>query len=285
MKNFTKKLMGMILVFTMIVTLLPSYTVLANEKKPGVKEIFSSADSKDEVKTLDINGDGKKEKVRIKTTANEYAIESIRIDVNGKKVFETEGDYYPLYVVTVDCITLKSGKKYVSILASTDNDDPVIANIYKYDKSTKRLKKVLDLNTENVKSFSEKIDCGVFHKYINKLSVSGEKIKVEYEGQAVSTGYVKWDISYKLKNGKFVKANSSSAIKENRKFTAKKKITFYNDKRKSKIAFTVKSGDVVSLKKISVYKGKYYLQYSYKGKKGWIYAGKSEIFKNVFLAG
>lgn len=254
-----------------------------NRAEASVTKIYEQSYSKVLTeKQTDITGDGKKDIIRVNTADNESGdITAIIIFINGKAALS----FHDIYVfgITIDSITLKSGQKLFYIETPTSNDDTDVSAIYRYDNTTGKLKGAAALLSQ--------IDMwgkGVFHCYVKSIKTKGNNLVVSYYGQTCACGYTKWKYTYGYSNGKLNMKNRTvkpDGKYNGKKYKASKKLSFYKNTQLKRKAFTVNKGAEVKLKKICYKNKRFYLQFRYKGKAGWISAGKMDIFDGVILAG
>ncbi len=251
----------------------------ADEVRASTKVLYQSGDGTSGTKKVDLTGDGKKETIKFHISKSDDEIDRFVIKINGKKVFTAKDARYD---VAVDYVKLSSKVQFLWIRNYGDNDDSDFEALYQYQKSGRKLKKILDFDSVNWKE-------GVCHIYTNEVKTTKSTVTVSYWGQMNATGYIGWDCVYNYKDGKLTLKSSASAVKKaiqkNKVFTANQPLTFYKSTKMKSPAFSVKSGEKVTLKKIKVYKGAYYLQFQKGKKKGWISANQSDIFAGVELAG
>lgn len=163
-----------------------------------------------------------------------------------------------------------------------DNDYCEYDRIYKYDKKTGKLKKVLSL-------CSETLPGGTVNVETTKIGVKNSKLVVSYSGVMMATGRITWKYTYEYENGKFILnitwATPKSSTMKNNTFKTNKHLNLYTDVGYDEVAFSVNKGAQLKLTEILLYDGEFYLKFSYKGQTGLIKAEESEVFKNVIIAG
>ena len=130
-------------------------TVQAQSTSPsknfvGKKQIFYSSayystdsGTKTKHRKIDLTGDNKNDTVKIKATNSDDGFSTkLTVTINGKKAFSKTLDTN----VYVTYIRQSKSKEFLCIKSCTDNGYCATAGIYKYDKSTGKLKKVLSMD-------------------------------------------------------------------------------------------------------------------------------------------
>lgn len=238
------------------------YTINFTTKKPTFKR--------------DVTGDGKADTVKLQLTkANSYSLNKVNVLINGKKAASLDAKY--CYGVKVNYISMSKSKVFLQIYTLTDGDYIVSNGIYKYDKKSKKLKKLLDLNKVSGNSYIGAMDV---------TSASDSQIKVACRIQPPETGCIDFSYIFVYKNGKFkLKSNTVTAksmfikapgydryakyFKKNQ-FAAFKTLKFYKDTNLKKVSFKAKKNDILTLKKIKISGKKTYLQFKKGSKTGWV---------------
>ena len=221
----------------------------------------------------DVTGDGQADKLRFKLTKDEYGnyINKVQVNVNGKKALtlKSEGGFYML---TVQYIQIADGQQFLQLFGTADNDYLVENRIFRYDSSTGKLVKVLDLSKVNAV-------CGAV------TEAAGRQIRIEFKKQPAETGWLHWEYTYVYKNGQFrLKSNTAAvyssigdftaedgygAYFKNNEFVSSRSLTFYKGTGLKAKAFEAGKGDVLKLKKIRMSGGKIYLQFQKGNTRGW----------------
>lgn len=220
----------------------------------------------------DVTGDGKRDTVKVKMTRSK-GTSGFTISVNGKQALSKLALYFN--DLTVQYLYMAKNKEFIQIIANGDSSTNVLNEIYRYDKKTRKLVRVLELPSEK-KSFA----C-----YDGRVvSVSGSEIKVQQSYQPPETGWIDWKFTYTYKNGKFKLKSNTAAVKSSylakkNSFRVANSVSFYTSTNLKKKAFTAKRNDVLTLTKIKVSGGKAYLQFKKNGKTGWQKVGN---YSNYF---
>lgn len=247
--------------------------------------------------SADLDSDGVDEKVTAKGIYNRFYdsysgtyydsdLKSIKISIkdNGKTVTTTltaDESYYCLGA-KIYLVKLDNKHRYLNIVMYSDNDYVPYNKMFKYVKSTGKIK--------SVGSFVRKESCISSCKI---SSVSGDRVVFKYVAQPSTTGLISFKLTYLLKDGAFKLKSATTTAKstlgetdfdsygsyfKNSKYKTCKKLTFYTTAGGSTKAYTVDKNKLVTLKKIKLYKGHIYGQFAYGTKTGW----KKLTISNVY---
>lgn len=236
---------------------------------------------------IDLNGDGKKESLKLKAVRDEYEyLCTMSLYIDGRKVLSSP-DYGEPLDVQVHYIKMSKSKILLNVKVVSDGYD-TIDGIYRYDASRKKLLSVGKL-LDQVKT-----EGWAQHSSIVKVTAS--EVKIRYTCLFLEFGTVDWVSAYVWKQGKLcLKSNTANVkfrdtaifpdeytelFKEN-KFVAQKSMKFYTNSSMKKISFRVKDGDTVTLKKIKYTGGKFYMQFLKDSKTGWLRVGDGAAFYGV----
>ena len=224
----------------------------------------------------DITGDGKIDTIKLKLVKDRYhALDKVNIFINGKKSGSL--DCNNSYGISVNYISMSKKNVFLQIYSLGPNDYVEANSIFKYNKKTKKLDNVLDF---------QKVAGGGSMDAHDVTSVSGSQIKVFYTGQPCETGRIECTYTFVFKNGKFKLKSNTTSVKSlftkyvvndkygkylaKHQFVAEKNLNFYKNSNLSKVSFTAKKGDILTLKKIKIAGGKTYLQFKKGAKTGWV---------------
>lgn len=217
------------------------------------------------VSQYDLTGNGKADTLKISATSK-----GVKVYVNGKKAYEKKAEIFE----DIRFCLYKQQKGGMLLAVRPDWYSEQFATLLRY-KSGKYVQKV---NLYGAMGIGE----------IDSLKISSKKIVVPYV-ESRGIGNATFDYTYTLKKGKWVisKYGTNPDIsKDSTKLTVLKKFTAYKDVNSKSKAFTPKVGSEVQVKKCRVYKGKFYVQLSYKGKTGWIKdPGTTAGWFNAVIAG
>lgn len=238
-------------------------------------------------KTLsaDITGDGKADKIRITTSMDKDSrVKKIKVMVNKKTAFTKNCTDVGINYVNAKYARMTNKNEFIQLMGIGDNDYIVFNQIYKYNNKSKKLYPVSNLDDSAYEIIAAKKN----------------SLTIHHADQPAETGWLSWNMTYKFRNNKLVLTNATtstvkSSIGYDKKdtysklfrkniFVTAKKLNFYNGK---KFAFTAPKGKQITLKKLTLSKGKTYLQFQYGKKTGWIsvnnkdYNFESPYFKQV----
>lgn len=225
--------------------------------------------------SIDLNGDGKKDSVKISygfDSKNSGRINRVKVHLNKKPVLNVSA--VGALGVDVQYMRLSKNKEFLYLCGYGDSHMPSISSVYRYDRSKKKMVKVLFLKER-----------GRIGGTVDK--VSSNSIRFTNSCMPNLTGRVKWQYTYIYRNGEFrLKSASAPAysiigiinlgdgyekyFKKNQ-FVADQPMTFYTTPKRTKKAFTISSGKVVKLKKMTIGPDqRIYFQFQYGRKTGWI---------------
>lgn len=227
---------------------------------------------------IDLDGDGKKETLKLKTTMfeNDYNIKNIGLYVNGKKVLAFR-DLDDVISVKADYCKITNSKIFIRFVLSGDSDVKHLDNFYKYDSHEKKMLKVGEL-----------LDVEGWCANATIKSVSNTHITVSYQRQFSEIGSVLWTSSYIVKNGKLKLKSNMSKVKsayteddghpqdeygkrfEKNQFKALKKFQLYKNTSLKKVSFLAKKNNLLVLKKIKFVNDQIYVQFKKGTRTGWI---------------
>lgn len=240
-----------------------------------------------QTKIIDITGDGKKDKIKFHSKIKgEDWIDTFSISVNGKKAFSANRKYDFIYRVTY--LRQSSKKIFLYIESHGNNYDSAVSAVYKYDRKTKKLVKVLTLESQEENSTQW---LGASH-IGSVVSINKGKLKVTYDGQLDAFGRVKWTKTYTYNGKKFVEDRAVVAVTGKKYymplFPMAGETPIFSDLNGTQF-FKLVPGKKVKILKICKYKKAgtygYYVFVSQGTKTGWIWSGYTDIFKNVILCG
>ncbi len=276
MKNV--KIMACTLLLLMAAVLLPK-PAFAGTKTVFKKKIVSqwSADNRSGKYTqtsnnnkLDWNGDGKNDSLAVTGHYDGYFLTGVTVKINGKKMLYLKEDG----PVGFHCDYIQFGKDKTFLHIRTIGEEIEVYHdrLYLYQRKTKTLK------------YAGSLDAVDFDEPGFGIKVSYGMITVPVFTQFSETGAVSYTVKYKYRGGKFklvsnivnIKSRGDKAgdeydqyFKKNQYF-AKKTIKMYKKPGSKKVAFTLREGDMVTLKKIYIGKKGTYLGYKKGSKTGWI---------------
>lgn len=270
MKNKILK-MGVLLFFLSFM-LVPAENSQAATKKIGILTSYGKSSCK-----VDLDGDGKKETLKLKTTLEyDFYIKDADLYVNDKKVlsFHALDD---VINISMDYCKMTNSKIFIRLVLSGDSDIVHLDNFYKYNAKEKKMftaGKLLDVN-------------GACTETIIK-NVSSTEIKVSYRRQFPKIGSILWTSNYIVKDDKLkLKSNMSKATCayrgnnfyyqdeygkkfEKNEYEAMRKFKLYTDTSLKNVSFSAEKGNILILKNIKFVKDRFYVQFGKGRKTGWI---------------
>lgn len=273
------------LLFLMVLFFASSTKAQASVKKLHVMGTYPNKKSC----WLDLNGDGKKEKLKLKWSGNEDALGKVKLYVDGKVALTLKD---PVWVYHLGIDYIKMSKSKIFIRCYTSGDSYVVGSdyFYRYDPVKKKMIKAAKLLDINDNGISTEIK-----------SVTSSEVKVAYCHNLDVIGHVLWTATYVVKDGKLKRKQGACKAKcaytakygdsdgygkllEKSKYKAVYDLLFYTDGSMKKVAYYVKANEIVTLKKVKYTKGHWYVQFEKDGKLGWTNLqgyGSREIFYGV----
>lgn len=267
----------------MAILMLWGNTYKGNAASVGVVDIQANRT----YKTFDLDGDNKKDKIKLKISKESDDIFSAvraSIRINGKVVYKMPKIYRIRAGIKI--ITLQNGKSLIYFW-SEDSQLETDDIIFRYRNG--KIEEVI--NFQNIKEL-QKYNHGFFlYKNLdNALTVSGNDLKVKLNMCNWSVGVTELELVYQYKNNMLQRKNKGYMQKK--RYKVAKAFSLYKKAGKGKKAFTAQKGEWFTSEKYCIKNGKLYLQFSdYKGRKGWIRSidypktERSPLFKNVYYAG
>lgn len=261
MKNTLSKLSKVTFSFAVIFMMCLSFSVMtkaASVKNIPVKKTISA----------DITGDGKNDKILIKTTMDKDSqVQKVKVKVNNKWALIKTLTNQDVNYITATYAKMTNSKEFIQLIGIGPNDYVVYNQIYKYNNASKKLYLVSNLDsTAN-----------------NIISAKKNRLVISHSDQPSETGWISWNMNYTFRKKKLVLTNTTtstvkSTIGNGQKdsysklfqkniFITARQLSFYNGK---KLAYTVPANTQITLKKLTLSKGKTYLQFQYGKKTGWI---------------
>lgn len=227
---------------------------------------------------MDLDGDGKKETLKLKTTTfkNDFHIKNVELYVDGKRVLAFN-DLDDVINAKIDYCKMTNSKIFVRLVLSGDSDIKHVDNFYKYDSNGKRMSKVGEL-----------LDIEGWCAEATIENVSNTEIKVMYRRQFSEIGSILWTSRYSVKNGKLKLKSNTSSVKsaytaddvyhqdgygkrfEKNQYEAMRKFKLYTDTSLKKVSFIAEKNNLLVLKKIKYVKDQFYVQFKKNSRTGWI---------------
>lgn len=288
MKKKLCKMFGCILFASLVCLLTPSVA------KASVKRFPTIAGSTTLSGEVDMDHDGKADSIRVHTFKDsEGYIDHLTVTMNGKTVYTPNVTDLYCYKFDVNYVKMSKSREFIQLLGTGLSDYSEFNRILVYDKQTQKFRCINDFAKLN-------------YEASEIVSASKNKIVLRHCQNISETSWVTWTFPYKYKKGKFVLASSTSKTVKSMmtnavqnkytkyykkgQFVTAKKLTFYKKVNRKNVAFRVPANKAVTLKKLYISKGKYYMQFKYKKKKGWIrvntknYNSNKPWFKDIRYA-
>lgn len=220
----------------------------------------------------DITGNGKRDKIQIKTTPttdSDGSISDFSIYVNGKKAYTLNSirNFYK-EDVCAQLYTLSNGKPFLYLYVAFENGDGPVCGIFQY--KGRRLNEIID--------FQETLETYGYHQMGYVTGVSGNRLYVSQELNSYSLGLNSIRFVYKYSRGTLVPASKYGSYTSiytlngrSRYLTANRDIPVYTTAyANASLKFNILKGDRVRINKCALIKSKMYIQISSKGMTGWI---------------
>lgn len=236
----------------------------------------------------DLNGDKKKEKIKLRVTKRNYYINA-SFYINGKKVW-TMSEKEQWEYVGYKIIKLSNGKRFIYFFAEGPNPGISSHRILQYKKG--RMKTVANI-TDLFKKYQGASMISWYPASENGITVSGKEIKVYFDSMNFTTSTMTYVVSYKYKNGTLVRSHNYGKFSKgssSKVFTVAKSFNTYRKVGSSSRAFRTKTGERVTIDRYYLKKGNLYIRIRRSnGQKGWIKCliyshgglGKSPLFTNA----
>lgn len=233
---------------------------------------------------VDLDGDGKKEEVVLKTVSDEQGayFSKVRFYVNGNLALSYGS--MGINMVTADYVDMNGKEIFFRVLTNTDNDCVVTDRMYRYDPDKKKF-------MESVKLLDDL--CGILHAQPEITGVTDSSLKVAYRMQFDEIGRVEWTGSYRAEEGRLVLESDTMKVKstltdtgisedgyerlfQKNRFRAKRKISLYSNTSLKKVSLTAKPEDVLKLTKIKYAGSSLYVRFVKGAKAGWMKLGQED---------
>ena len=243
------------------------------------------------VKKYDITGDGKRDKIVIKTIAStdeDDTCSALFVSVNGKRAYEISDTRF-FADVNAEIYTLANGQPFLYLNTCNEGDMGPVCALLRYDESGK-FEKALDFQTIMADFGSDQAG--------RVTQVNGNNIVIREEIVSYSLGINTIQFTYKYSKGNFVPASRFGTYesiyvgrRNTRYLYANKIIPVYKASGSSALLYDLIKGGRVKIGRCALVKGKMYIEVTYKGRVGWIQAltefpGEEEQqFANINYAG
>ena len=283
-KEVRKVLSGAILLAALGTGILFAKPVQANPVKAAVPVNKT-------VKNYDITGDGRNDKIVIKTVASadeDDMCSALTISVNGKRAYEISDTRF-FADVDAAIYTLGNGQPFLYLNTCSEGDMGPVCALLRYDKSGK-FEKALDFQTIMGDFGSDRAG--------RVTKVDGNNIVITEEIVSYSLGINAIEFTYKYSRGRFIPASRFGNYKtiyvgrrNTRYLYANKIIPVYKTSGSSALMYDLVKGSRVKIGRCALVKGKMYIEVTYKGRTGWIQAltefpnEEQQQFVNINYAG
>ena len=218
--------------------------------------------------SYDITGDGKADKICIKTSGNSKwnYINKTSVIINGSNCGSYSGYAYE---VTAKLYTLKNKKPFLYLYACGDNYDGPVCGVFQY--KSKKMKQIINCQT-TFRTYSS-------HLYGKVVKIKNNTMSVKFYAMSWTVGPSYYTLDYVYKNGTLKRASSKASSWEmsGLKYrgytyvTAAYNMNVYMGTDTRKRVFTLKKGQKVKFTSAYLQSGKHLLQIqTQSGKKGWI---------------
>ncbi|SDB21883.1 hypothetical protein [Eubacterium oxidoreducens] len=271
MKTSIKKCIAIAAACAIGITMFPAGAQAATHvKKVGRVDSGSMAFKED------VTHDGKKDKITIYPSVSDEIINKFLVQVNGKTAL-TVKNLEESFSIYVRYIKTSKSREFIQLYTTGASDYVEYNCIYRYDNSTGKFKKVVNL--QNVFN-------GIL-KVTDVTTAKKDKITVAAYAQPQTTAGLNLTLTYKYKKGKMKLVSKTSTSVESAvgdfsvedgyasyfkqsKYVCSKDLTFKTKAGGSTVAFKATKDSVVKIKKVKYKNKKLYGQFSMNGKKGWI---------------
>lgn len=231
-------------------------------------------------KNYDLTGNGKKDRIKIKTSNGTYS--TVTIIINGKK----QAVYKNVNDITARLYTLQNGKPFLYLWLVEEDWKGPVCGVFQYKSG--KLKQVIDC-----KNFFGKKQKYGYSVHASELRAEGNDLEIEYWLMSYTMGGMSCRYRFEYKDGSLRRNNSqTSAVKVSSTImTALKNIKIYASPNRKKALYTLKSGQKIIVTGAYVKSGNFSLKVKNlsTGKSGWLKCLKkfpsAKLFKEVVYTG
>lgn len=248
--------------------------LLSTPVKASVKN-FTEKSSTTLSASVDVTGDGKADSIKIKTSRDKQNdfVTKLNVYVNSKLAYTKKfTNKYNVLMLKGTYAMMSNSKEFIQLIGIGPNDYIDYNSVLKYDTKKSAFVSVKDFD--------------VSKEHAHEI-IAADKNQITFDNrlQPNETGWLQWTLKYSYGNNKLNIINETSSdvksllvnkmgkvdnyykLFRKNQFVTAKQLSFYNG---AKLSYTVKKGTTVTLKKITCSNGKFYLQFQYKNKTGWI---------------
>lgn len=221
-------------------------------------------------KNYDLTGNGKKDRIEIKTLKDRYYdYKTVSIIINGKR----RAVYKDVNAITAKIYTLKNGKPFLYLWLEEEDWEGPACGIFQYKSG--KLKQVINCR----KFFSQKngYEYG-YSVHGSDIKVKGNSLTIDFWLMSKTVGGMSCRYRFAYKNGTLKRTNSqTSSVKVNAAestgiLTAAKSMKVYTAPAGKKVRYTLKSGKRIKVIGAYVKSGNFSLKVKNlsTGKTGWL---------------
>lgn len=271
-------------IFAMLILVRPMSVQAAN---PTAKRLLEGVN----YLKYDITGDGKADKILIKSVYDDWGAVGVEISVNDRiacRFIHNDGGYHIGGSVYAALYTLKNGKPFLYISCPTDYDEDVLSMLLQYRSG--KLNKIIDFDAAFAKYG--------MHADGRVVNISGNSMTLGFSLVSWTLGVSQYNFAYTYRNGTMRMANNLGTVSiskvgggSGRTVTVGRNLRVYTNVSAGKTAFLLKRGNKVSVNRIYYGKAGVWLQIYYKGKIGYLKCLTSypadgvQVFSDTVFAG
>lgn len=219
-------------------------------------------------KNYDLTGNGKKDKIKIKTSKDNY-YKTVSIIINGKR----RAVYKDVNDITVKLYTLKNGKPFLYLWLVEEDWEGPVCGIFQYKSG--KLKQVVNCRNFFVPKNGYEYGYSV---HGSDIKAKGNTMTVDFWLMSKTVGGMSCRYRFAYKNGTLKRTSGqTSSVKVNAAestgiLTAAKNIKVYTTPTGKKVRYTLKAGKRIKVIGAYVKSGKFSLKVKNlsTGKTGWI---------------
>lgn len=279
MKKTAKKIICLVSCMIIAVLIIGGLRKKVNAATAGLVELQPDKT----YKSFDLDGDHKRDTIKLKTVKRYGDIDRIRIKINGKVVYKKSLELETGWI-GMNIITLQNEDHYLYIVTESGYGAAGNVDIILQYKD-QELQEVI--NFQEIEELKDSVGWSFIDKRDNSMVVAGNSLNMKLTMLNWSTGTTTFDMNFQYKNGKLQMKKKGQI--EKKRYKVAKKFPLYKAAGKKAKAFTAKKGEWLTTEKYCIKKGKLYLQFSTDtGKKGWIKSianprtGQSPLFTNAY---
>lgn len=266
MTQRSKAIIAFILAAVFFCTVIP-FKIEGHAQSASLKKLKADVT----YRSFDITGDGERDSFRIKQTGHRYDFYTgLQVLVNGNISYQINDTFCH---TNAKLISLSNGKKFLFLYSEMDEYDGPVCAILQYKNG--KFKKVVDFRKNLIKHGT--------HPYGVVTSVSGNTIKAKAYVMSYSLGPSDYEMQFTYSNGTLKQKKSAARLLKaytakgkTRRLVARTTIRVYGSTSMSRVSFTLKRGDKVTIDKCRISPGRMLLHITYGNRSGWIKAAQKE---------